>query len=145
MINLKTSLLAALAATAAVVGVSYSASAQDTQRGNAPKCEVVIDRSQAVGAYDLTRQVSESGDCTCYVYTGPSSQPAAIENNIAALQRSKTCSNAKQMNVPDGAGVGAGVANKSTGILLGLLAAGTVGVGVAIAAGGNGATTPVSP
>jgi hypothetical protein len=141
MINLKTSLLAAVAATAAVVGVSYSASAQDTQRANAPKCEVVVDRSQAAGAYDLTRQVSETGDCTCYVYTGPASQPATIENNIAALQRSKTCSNARQMNVRDGAGV----ANKSTGILLGLAAAGTVGVGVAVAASGNAERTPFSP
>ena len=128
--------LALTAVAVAGTGASMSASAQDSPRQNGPKCEVVINRSQPAGVYDLTKQVSESGDCTCYVYTGPASQSVAIENNLSALLRSKTCANAKVMNVP---GTGAAVGSIPTGVLLALAAQGAVGVGLLV--NGNG-TSP---
>ena len=128
--------LALTAVAVAGTGSSMSASAQDSLRQNGPKCEVVINRSQPAGVYDLTKQVSESGDCTCYVYTGPASQSVAIENNLSALLRSKTCANAKVMNVP---GTGAAVGSIPTGVLLALAAQGAVGVGLLV--NGNG-TSP---
>ena len=137
MTNLKITLALTVAAIAGI-GVSFSASAQDSKSENAQKCEVVIDRDQSAGVYDLTRQVSEGGDCTCYVYTGPSSQSVAIENNISALLRSKTCANAKVMNVPGGPGTGAAVGSIPTGVLL-AIAGGAVGVGLLVS--GNG-TSP---
>ena len=130
--------LALTAVAVAGSGSSMSASAQDSSRQNGPKCEVVINRSQPAGVYDVTKQVSEDGDCTCYVYTGPASQSVAIENNISALLRSKTCANAKVMNVPGGPGTGAAVGSIPTGVLL-AIAGGAVGVGLLV--NGNG-TSP---
>ena len=137
MTNLKIALALTVAAIAGI-GVSFSASAQDSKSGNAPKCEVVINRSQPAGVYDVTRQVSEGGDCTCFVYTGPSSQSVAIENNLSALLRSKTCANAKVMNVPGGPGTGAAVGSIPTSVLLAIAG---VAVGVGLAVSGNG-TSP---
>lgn len=131
--------LALTAVSIAGVGVSMSASAQNSALQNTQKCEVVINRSQPAGVYDLTRQVTEGGNCICYVYTGPSSQSVAIENNLSALLRSKTCANAKVMNVPGGPGTGAAVGSIPTGFLLALAAQGVVGVG--LIANGNG-TSP---
>ena len=138
MTNVKITLVLTVAAIAGI-GVSFSASAQDSKSGNAQKCEVIINRSQPAGVYDLTKEVSKSGDCTCYVYTGPASQSVAIENNLSALLRSKTCANAKVMNVPGGPGTGAAVGSIPTGVLLALAAQGAVGVGLLV--NGNG-TSP---
>lgn len=138
MSNLKTA-LALTVATLVGIGAAFSASAQDTKGNAAQKCEVVINRSQQAGVYDLTREVSQSGDCTCYVYTGPSPQSVAIENNLSALLRSKTCANAKVMNVPGGPGTGAAVGSIPTRVLLTLAAMGVVGVGLIV--NGNG-TSP---
>ena len=115
-----------------------SASAQNSKIENDQKCEVVINRSQPAGVYDLTRQVSDGGDCICYVYTGPSSQSVAIENKISALMRSRTCANASVMNVPGGSGTGAAIANGNTGVLLAIAASVAVNVGILTSGNGEG-------
>lgn len=97
-----------LAAPLLLTGFTGIASAQGgtSAVGGANQCSVAVDRSQASGVFDVTRQQLSSGKCVCYVYTGPVTQGADVEQAIASLVRNRSCANARVMNAPAQAGVG---------------------------------------
>lgn len=123
MIKIKT-LSVALATPLLLALAAGGASAQGAG-GEAQQCRVVVDRSQAPGVFDVTRQVLSGGDCICYVYTGPQPQANAIEGSIASLVQSRSCPAARVMSVPGEQTVGAGLSQSQSGWLIG--AAGLVG------------------
>ena len=136
MINLKM-LGATLAAPLLLTMATGDATAQAGAGGQAgsvnaaAQCRVVVDRSQADGVFDITRQVAADGDCVCYVYTGPQPQSSEVEGNIATLARDRTCANARLMNVPGKEAAGGGLSGSQTARLV--AAAGlAAGVGLAL-------------
>lgn len=136
MINLKmlgATLAAPLLLTLAAGGATAQVgSGNQTSSGDATRqCRVVVDRSQADGVFDVTRQVAADGDCVCYVYTGPQPQSSSVEGNIASLVRNRSCANARLMNVPgeEAAGGGLGVSRAARLVAAAGLAA---GVGLAL-------------
>jgi hypothetical protein len=128
--------------SAAVLGqTALFAQPADNANDQAGKCQVTIDRSQEPGVFDVTRQSYENGECICYAYTGPATQPVGTENRVSALLASRTCPSAKPMLVPGA--VGGAVAGGGFPIptLIGL---GVIG-GAAAAALGGDEENPVSP
>lgn len=99
---------------------------QAASGGAAGQCRVVVDRSQAGGVFDVTRQVFADGNCVCYVYTGPQPQSSSVEGNIASLVRNRSCVNARLMDVPgeEAAGGGLGVSQAALLVSAAGLAAG---------------------
>ena len=81
-------------------------------------CRVVVDRSQAGGVFDVTRQVDSDGDCVCYVSTGPRPQNSTIEGNVATLLRDRTCADARLMNVPGKEAAGGGLSGSRSARLV---------------------------
>ena len=102
---------------------------------------MVVDRSQAGGVFDVTRQVFADGDCVCYVYTGPQPQSSSVEGNIASLVRNRSCANARLMNVPGEEAAGGGLGISRAALLVG--AAGLAAAGLLVAI--NGSNNRVSP
>ena len=146
MIKLKM-LGAALAAPLLLTMATGGATAQVGSGGQAAagdaagQCRVVVDRSQADGVFDLTRQVFADGDCVCYVYTGPQPQSSSVEGNIASLVRDRSCANARLMNVPGEEATGGGLGISRAALLVG--AAGLAAAGLLVAT--NGGNNRVSP
>lgn len=146
MINLKM-LGAVLAAPLLLTIATGDATAQAGSGGQAgtvnaaAQCRVVVDRSQAGGTFDVTRQVSANGDCVCYVYTGPQSQSSSVEGNIAALVRNRSCANARPMDVPGEEAASGGLGVSRAALLVS--AAGLAAAGLLVAAqGGNNRVSP---
>lgn len=116
------------------------------------QCRVVIDRSQAPGTFDVTRQTDEDS-CICYAYTGPETQGAATEARISRLLESKSCPDAKAMALAKQCSTASGGSCSGAGAL-GFFGAGgaplIVGLGVAgiaavAASSGSEEATPTSP
>ena len=107
----------------------------------AGQCRVVVDRSQAGGVFDVTRQVFADGDCVCYVYTGPQPQSSSVEGNIASLVRNRSCANARLMNVPGEEAAGGGLGVSRAALLVS--AAGLAAAGLLVAT--KGGENRVSP
>jgi hypothetical protein len=133
-------------ATAAVLGQSaVIAQPGDDAAGDAGRCKVTIDRSQAAGVFDVTRQTYDDGKCICYAYTGPATQGDPAESRVANLVESKSCPGAKLMAVTGPSAGVAGAAAGGSGFFAGPLAP-LLGLGVL---GGGGAAAlnaaPVSP
>jgi hypothetical protein len=137
-------------AASAVVPVALAAGGAFAQ-SEAQACEVTVDRSQAAGTYDVTRQQLENGDCICYLYTGPAGQQSTtLENRVKALQASGECSDAPVMMVSGayaaGGAAAAGAAASGgsffgAGALLPVLAASGAGA-VAVSSGGGNNDSP---
>lgn len=117
-------------------GLFGGAAASAQADGEARKCKVTIDRSQDAGVFDVTRQTYDDGECICYAYTGPKSQPAETEQRVANLLERKTCSGAKSM----------ALTGPSAVPLLPLLSSGLfIGGAVAALSGDDKPQVPVSP
>jgi hypothetical protein len=122
-------------ATLAAASTGGVATAQGSPASPPKGCFVSVDRSAPASTFDVVRQEFKGGRCICAVTTGPSNQAASVEGQIAALLKSKTCSDATsvamQGKAPGFPGVGVGV---------GLAAAAAIVAGVA-----NAQSRPVSP
>ena len=146
MINLKmlgATLAAPLLLTMATSGASAQVGpgGQAASGGAAGQCRVVVDRSQAGGTFDVTRQVSADGDCVCYVYTGPQPQSSSVEDNIASLVRNRSCANARAMDVAGEEAASGGLGISRAALLVS--AAGLAAAGLLVAAqGGNNRVSP---
>ena len=135
-----------LAVALAAGGAALKAQGQGDDRGNSPgKCTVTVDRSQAPGVFDVTRQEIAGDGCVCYIYTGPASQPESVEGQIGSIVNSKSCPNAKVMSVSAPEGV------QNSGFFGGpaapLLALGGIGASSIAAANAdeNSPVVPISP
>lgn len=100
-----------LASMALVPATMLTIASAAHAEGQGPTCKVTIDRSQAEGVYDVTRQVYGDGSCVCYAYTQPV-KPASdpVEKMISALLERKTCPAARLLSVPGSGGAGAAAA-----------------------------------
>ena len=144
---MKKSVFVALgAAGATLLGASAVMAQAEQSDAQAGQCRVVIDRSQDAGVFDVTRQSDDDGNCICYAYTGPETQGDPVEAQVASLEQSKRCPDAKVMAITGpAAGTEAGGSGFLAGPLAPLLAVGALGGGAAAAAGAGGNAAPVSP
>lgn len=129
-------IIAAVSSLAAVATVSISGAATAQAPAGPPvrQCGVSIDRSGDASTFSVVRQEFANGRCICAVTTGPTSQGASIENQITALQASKSCQSAQSVAMGQGPGLTPG------GIGLGLGGAALFGIAIA-----NSSTRPASP
>lgn len=143
----------AIAAAIIMPGLLMSAgsiaNAAPGDAGAAQQCKVTVDRSQAAGVLDVTRQVFEDGNCLCYAYTGPKPQADSIEGAISTLLNTKECPDAKvqQMTGPIPAGGVGGVAGSGGGLggigtVAPIIAGGAAAAALAAGGGGNGPSSP---
>lgn len=109
--------------------------------GNARVCEVVVDRSQREGSFDVTLQEAADGKCLCHVYTGPVSQDESVEAKIARIQKERKCPDGVLMAVAGPANV---AGRGFFPVLFAPLAA-AAGLGVAAASNSGTPANPVSP
>ena len=89
------------------------------------QCRVSIDRSREAGVFDVVRQELSDENCVCIVSTGPASQGANIENQIASLVQNRRCPGARVVQLPEQAAAG-GMSNTMVGLLGAAGAAGII-------------------
>ena len=115
--------LTVLTAGGAAVAVAQSTDAAPA----AGTCQVTVDRSQAADSFRVDRQTLQNGDCVCYVYTGPSTQGASTESQVADVLNRRDCGAAA-------APVGETAAATGGGSNVPLIVAGGIGVAGGIVA-----------
>lgn len=95
------------ASAAGILAITVGAQAQQGASPQGPACTVTVERDQADGVLDVTRQVFNDGTCNCFIYTGSEAQPNNIEGQVLGILQSRRCPNARPMTV-DGPGTGLG-------------------------------------
>jgi len=111
--------------------------------GPGKKCLVTVNREQAAGTLQVTRQVLDNGDCVCMVNTGPNSQAGSVENSITQLLKKRECGEkAGPWTVGDsGNGLSAAGGSGATLPIAGGVAAAAAAAGIAAGAGSTNDST----
>lgn len=91
------------------------AQAQDQSAPNNAQCTVLLQRNQADGVFDVTRQTYDDGTCRCLVFSGSPAQAANVEARITRILETRQCPAARPMRVASRPGQEAAAGQAGTG------------------------------